>query len=137
MGGGGGVASDVMPGEVLWRFIEDIWFQPDASGKRVVQEAAFVGEVSLVRASLVTQFQVDTAKNGRFIKHGIAQLKADEIRNDTKGDFRTDTDPDWPPNAHVIFIRKSGGKNLALKHSEVSVLTDLANRQPLLRPPKP
>ena len=140
MGGGPGTTDPkvVGPEELLWRFTEDIWYLPNASGKPEIQQAAFVGQVSLVRVALgITEEIVDAAKAGKFSKHGIAVLKASEIRSVTGGDLRVDPDGDWPPNAHVLFIRSTSGKTLRLKHREVADLTDLANSRPLLRPPKP
>jgi hypothetical protein len=138
MAGGTPTASvAVGPNETVWRLIEYAWYQPDANGKKVIQEAAFIGQVSLVRASLVTVQIVDAVKNGKFAKFGIARLSVAEIYKATKGNLRIDADKDWPPDAHVLFIRSTGGKTLQLTHSEVFELTILANQVPLLRPPQP
>jgi hypothetical protein len=132
----GGFAS-VGEGETVWRLIAQSWYQPDVTGRKVIQEAAFVGQVSLLRELLVSQHHVDAAKNGKFMKYGIARLPIAEIRRLTGGDVRIDPDPDWPRESHVLFIRNSGGKTLRLTHPEVSVLTNLANQIPLLREPQP
>lgn len=126
MGGGAGASDPVAADEIVWRLIEDEWYQPDATGKQVVQEAAFVGQVSLLRESLVTQQHVDAAKGGKFATYGIARLSVADIRKFTKKDVRIDPDSDWPKDAHVLFIWHSGGKNLQLTHAEVPDLT----RQP-------
>lgn len=102
-----------------------------------MQEAAFIGEVSLLRQSLVSPTQVDAAKGGKFVKYGIAELEADQIRNQAGCLLQITADPDWPPDAHVLVIRKSGGKKLRITHPEVTGLTTLANSKPLLRGPKP
>jgi hypothetical protein len=121
--------------------IEGSWFRTDATGRYAVLELAFVGEVSMVRASFVTEKDVDAvldrAGAPRFIKYGIAELDADEIIKRTRGQFRMTPDASWPPNAHVLFIRQTGGKSLKASHPEVSELTDLTNAKPLLRIPKP
>lgn len=134
---GAGAGSPIQAKEIVWRLIEDNWYQLDATGKQVVQEAAFVGQVSLLRESLLTQQHVDTAKGCKFAKYGIARLSVADIRNITKGDVRIDPDKDWPQDAHVLFFRHSGGKNLQLTHVEVLGLTKLANQTPLFRRPKP
>ena len=104
-------------------------------------ELAFIDEVSLVRASFVTEKDIDAMrdKNGnpRFLKHGIAVLDAESAAKKTGGSFRITPDAGWPPNAHVLFIRKTGGKNLKASHPEVPDLTDLANTNPLAGLPKP
>ena len=137
-GGGGGSGLTVGLDELLWRFIDDVQYQPNSSGTKEIQQAAFVGEISMVRVSLgVTEALVDSVKGGQFAKHGIAVLKASEIRAATNGDLRVTPDPDWPPNAHVIFVRSSGGKHVKAQHSEATDLTDLANQRPLHRLPIP
>jgi hypothetical protein len=129
-------AVSVLPGEKLWRLIEYGQFRPNAHGVSVVQEAAFVGEVSLLRPAVgVTEQNVDAIP--KFTKYGIAELDADEILNKTGGSFRITPDSDWPTDGHVIFIRKSGGKNLAATHLEVPAITDIANANALLRLPRP
>src|SRR5713226_7459822 len=137
MAGGTPTASvAVGPSETVWRLIEYAWYQPDGNGKKVIQEAACI-QVSLVRASLVTVQIVDVVKNSKFAKYGIARLSVAEIYKATKGNLRIDAEKDWPPDAHVLFIRSTGGKTLQLTHSEVFELTVLANQVPLLRPPLP
>ncbi len=80
MAGGTPTASvAVGPSETVWRLIEYAWYQPDGNGKKVIQEAAFIGQVSLVRASLVTVQIVDVVKNSKFAKYGIARLSVAEI----------------------------------------------------------
>jgi hypothetical protein len=99
-GGAGSAQASVQPGERLWRMIEGNWFQTDATGRYTVLELAFVGEVSLVRASFVTENDVDRvldrAGAPRFIKYGIAELDADEIIKRTQGQFRITPDASWP-----------------------------------------
>lgn len=143
-GAGAGSAghSVALKGEKLWRLIDPIWHQPDVNGQLVVEEAAFIGEISFLRVGLVTDKHVDavTDKNSgaqKFAKFGIAELEADEIVAATKGGFRITQEPDWPTDSHVIFIRQTGGKNLSPKHPEVSDLTDLTNANPLRRNPTP
>lgn len=140
-GGVGSKPANIQPGEKLWRLIEYSWFQPDVSGRYVVEETAFIGQISLIRAAHVSENDVDTFldKNGNhpFIKYGIAVLDADEIVSKTGGTLLVTSDPyGWPSNAHVEFRRSSGGKELRAKHAEVSDLTDLANANPLVRSPK-
>ena len=61
MGGGSGSSAPVgddfriLPGERLWRLIEIGWYQTGLRSKRWVQEAAFIGEVSLLREGLVNE----------------------------------------------------------------------------------
>jgi hypothetical protein len=129
-------AVSVLPGEKLWRLIEHGQYRPNAQGALVVQEAAFIGEVSLLRPAVgVTEQYVDAIS--KFMKYGIAEMDADEILKNTGGSFRVTPDPDWPTDGHVLFIRKTGGKNLAATHLEVPAITDIANAKALLRLPKP
>jgi hypothetical protein len=143
MGGGSGSPAPVQDdfrvksGEKLWRLVHDGWYQPDALGKRSVQEAAFVGEVSLLRQTLVSQQDVDVVKNGQFAGFGIAELEANEIRGNAGCFLRITPDADWPAEAHVLVIRKNGSKRLRATHPEVRELTKLANSRPLLRDPRP
>ena len=143
MGGASGAAapvaddSRIKPGERLWRLIEIGWYQPGLQSTRSVQEAAFIGEVSLLREALVNERIVDAVKNGKFAKYGIAQLNADEIRGQAGCFLRITADADWPADAHVLIIRKSGGKNLRITHPEVLALTMLANSKSLVREPQP
>ncbi len=145
MGGGGtgtpAPAGDdfrILPGERLWRLVEFGWYQPGLQSKRSVQEAAFIGEVSLLRESLVAMQIVDAVKNGKFAKYGIAQLNADDIRGRAGCFLRITPDSDWPPDAHVLVIRKkTGGKHLKATHPEVFELTNLANSTTMVREPKP
>jgi hypothetical protein len=113
------VAGTLAPGEKLWRMVEYGWYQAGA-----VQEAAFIGEISLVRISGVSVKDVDAVKDHRtgaykFLKYGILELDADSIlRVIPKCSFRITAEPDWPADSHVIFIRASGGKTLSGKHLE-------------------
>lgn len=138
-GSTGSVADDlrIQPGEKVWRLIENSWYQANAAGTLEIQEAAFIGEVSLLRSAKITQQQIDQAKNGKFAKYGIAELEIDDIRAVAKCFVRLSPEPEWPEDAHLIIIRTSGGKNLRATHSEVSKLTLLANSKALIRPPNP
>src|SRR6266446_1944926 len=142
MSGGQPAPATLQPGEKLWRMIEEDWYQPDYTGRYVVHEIAFIGNVSFARADYVTQTDADSVPdrsgNPKFVKHGIAALDADTIRSKTGGDLVVTADPyGWPLNTHVEFRRKSGGKTLTGTHPEVIDLTDLANATALIRPPKP
>jgi hypothetical protein len=129
-------AVSVLPGEKLWRLIEHGQYRLNAQGTLVVQEAAFIGEVSLVRPAVgVTEQHVDAIP--KFVKYGIAELDADEILKQTGGSFRVTPDSDWPADGHVLFIRKTGGKNLGATHPEVPAITEIANAKALLRFPQP
>ena len=128
---GGVPTGGITPDEILWRLIENSWYH-----NGMIQEVAFVGEVSLVRASLVTEKEIDSVKNGFFVKYGIAQLKCADIINQQICQLRITPDPNWPLSAHVLIIRNSGGKHLNPKHLEVAQLANLANARPLVRHPK-
>ena len=94
----------------------------------------------MVRAAFVTQSDVDSildrAGAPQFVAYGIVELDADEVVRRTGGSFRITPDPNWPPDAHVLFIRSSGGKSLRATHPEVKELTEVANSVPLVRAPK-
>lgn len=126
MAGGGVVPPFLAAGEKLWRMIEPGWYQAGA-----LQEATFIGEVSLVRAAYVKEAEVDAAQDPsgafRFAKHGILELDADLMTRATGCSFSITPDYLWPLNTHVIILRSSGGKRLKAGHSEVADLTDLAN----------
>ena len=70
----------VLPGEKVWRLLQDDWYPKDASGQRTaILEVAFIGQVSLLRTSLIDQNIVDGFPHGRFANHGIVEMDADEI----------------------------------------------------------
>lgn len=143
MAGGSGstgtVADDfrILPGEKVWRLIENTWYQANAAGIAEVQEAAFIGEVSLLRSGKITITEIDQVKNGKFAKYGIAELEIDDIRALAKCFVRLTVEPEWPADAHLIIIRTSGGKNLRATHPEVLKLKQLANGKALIRLPTP
>lgn len=142
MGGGRSptpVADDwrINPGEKLWRLIEGGWYRSSGQGSASIQEAAFIGEVSLLRQVLVSSKDVDAVQNGKFVKYGIAELEADEIRGKADCFLRITADNDWPTDAHLLVLRKNGSKRLRATHPEVPELTGLANAKPLLRLPTP
>lgn len=65
----------VLPGEKLWRLIDPSWYQViDPQVGPEVLDAAFKGEVSLLRESMVWDYIVDTARNGKFKKWGNFRL---------------------------------------------------------------
>src|ERR1700733_5174811 len=100
-----------MAKEKLWRMLEGSWYPMDSTGKRTrILEAAFIGEVSLLRTSIVNERDVDSYGNGKFVNYGIVELDADEIVGRTNCSFRIVPDVSWPADAHMIIIRQSGGK---------------------------
>ena len=118
--------------------LEGSWYPIDSSGNRSgILEAAFIGEVSLLRTSLVNERDVDSYRNGKFVNYGIVELDADEIVGRTNCSFRIVPDVDWPTDAHAIIIRQSGGKNLRATHAEVSIITAIANSSRIVRLPRP
>jgi len=135
---GAAVADDtrVKSGEKIWRLIPKQWCQPNSLGKQEVIEAAFLDEVSVLRAStgLIDLAVVDTAKSGKFKGWGVVELDATEIRA-AGCIFEVHDEPEWPSSSHAILRRDSGGKKLKATHSQVSKLTQLANQKPLVRTP--
>jgi hypothetical protein len=119
--------------------VEFGWYQAG-----MVQEATFVGQVSLVRAAFVSEKIVDAVKDAtgayKFLKYGILELDADLMSSQTGCTFEVTPDPPWQLNTHVIIRRQSGGEQLRAIHSEVSDLTDIANdpqRSRFIRLPRP
>jgi hypothetical protein len=133
--GSGGV---VLSGEKVWRMLQDDWHPKDSSGQRTsIMEAAFIGQVSLVRSCLVDESKVDGFPQDKFKNHGIVELDADQIVQQTGCTFEYDnSDSYWPTNAHVVLRRGSGGKTLRVSHPEVPKLTTIANSSRIVRPPK-
>jgi hypothetical protein len=107
------------------------WYQ---QGKLL--ETIFIDEVSVLRKSLVSEAVVDSVKNGMFIRYGILEVSADEIR--AAGCVFEITADVWPTDSHAILRRRdTGGKSLRATHSEAISLIALANRSlPLVRNPK-
>jgi hypothetical protein len=71
----------ILPGEKLWRLIDPTWWRVvDPQIGPEVLDIAFKGEVSLLRESMVWEYVVDTALNGKFQRWGILELSADDIR---------------------------------------------------------
>jgi hypothetical protein len=137
-GSGAAVADDVSvkPGEKIWRLIPKHWYQPNSLGKQEVIEAAFLDEVSVLRAStgLINFTIVDAAKGGKFKGWGVVELDATDIR--TAGCiFEVHDEREWPATAHAILRRDSGGKTFKATHVQVPKLITLANKKPLLRTP--
>src|SRR5271166_2842716 len=128
----------VLPGEKVWRLLQDDWYPKDASGQRTaILEVAFIGQVSLLRASLIDQNIVDGFPHGRFANHGIVEMDADEIVKQTGCTFEFDhSDAYWPADAHVVLRRSSGGKSLRATHPEVLKLRNIANSSKIVRPPR-
>jgi hypothetical protein len=130
----------IQPGEKLWRMLQDDWLPKDSSGNRTdILEAAFIGQVSLMRAALIDEHVVDGFPRARFQNHGIVELDADEIVKRTGCTFEFDNSEGyWPTNSHVVLRRSSGGKNLRATHPEVRALTTIANSNAsrIVREPK-
>ncbi len=138
MGGGSGSGGAVLlPGEKVWRMLQDDWYPKDSSGQRTaIMEAAFIGQVSLLRASMVNENIVDAFPNGRFMNHGIVEMNSDDIVKQTGCTFEFDSaDGYWPTDAHVVLRRGFGGKNLRATHPEVLKLTAIANSSRIVRLP--
>ncbi len=129
----------IKSGEKLWRFIEHSWYQetPPGSGHYSILIQAFLDEVSLVREILVTERDVDSVRAGKFLKHGIVELTAEEIRQIAGCWLVITPDSDWPNDAHVLIYRTNGSKRLRPRHPEPPILTALANGRPLRRMPRP
>lgn len=124
----------VLPGETLWRLIDPSWYQViDPQVGPEVLDAAFKGEVSLLRESMVWDYIVDTARNGKFKKWGILELLADDIRSCDCA-LKVQDEPEWASDTHAIIVKASTGKP-DLNRSHRIKLTALANRKPLRRLP--
>jgi hypothetical protein len=143
MGGGYGATAPaiIQPGEKLWRLLEYGWYQVEADGVQRVQQAAFLNKISLVRSAYISTTLVDSVSGGRFQKYGIAVLDAGEIINRNIVDLRVcPVEAFWPPKVHVEVFRTAanqGSARLRINHREVQDLTDLANRNSVIRPPSP
>jgi hypothetical protein len=137
-GSGAAVADDirVKPGEKIWRLIPKHWYQPNSSGRPEVIEAAFLDEVSVLRASigLIDLGVVDAAKGGKFKGWGVVELDSTDIRS-AGCIFEVHDEPEWPSESHAILRRDTGGKNLRATHSQVPKLLKLANQGSLVRTP--
>jgi hypothetical protein len=124
----------VLPGEKLWRLIDPSWYQViDPQVGPEVLDAAFKGEVSLLRESMVWDYIVDTARNGKFKKWGIVELSADDIRSCDCA-LKVQDEPEWASDTHAIIVKASTGKP-DLNRSHRIKLTALANQKSLRRPP--
>jgi hypothetical protein len=131
-------------GEILWRLIPSHWYRADPNDtnrSRLVMEAAFSGEVSVLRQTLVSETLVDSVYNGRFSGVGILELSADDLRN--RGFvFEHEHDPEWGTEAHFL-LRRVGvdgatkePKFQRLNQTQKVILARLASTKPLLREPK-
>jgi hypothetical protein len=142
MGGGSsaqGALDDfrIKSGERIWRLVNPTWYQ---QGK--LQEAIFLDEVSILRKNSVSSQIVDAVKNGMFMRFGILEVSADDIRS-AGCVFEITEDiwqgqSLWPADAHAILRRRNTtGKSLRITHQEAIDLIDLANKNlPLVRDPK-
>lgn len=130
-------------GEKLWRLVEYQWCNINAKGfYYVAHEVAFLNKVSLVRATYLSLNDVDSYVNANgqklFVKFGIAVLDADAIMQRTSLQLNvTQNSYGWPFNTHVEVERSNGSKRLRATHPEVSELMNIANANPLVRPPQP
>jgi hypothetical protein len=141
MPGGRSIASGddarVKAGEKIWRLIPTDWYVSDpniAGSPREVIEQAFSQDVSVLRASIVTEADVDTVLNGKFSKWGILELNADDIRG-VGCVFEIEILQEWHSEAHFL-IRRIGQNSLQrLNNTQKHALAVLANAKPLLREP--
>src|SRR5271167_208861 len=121
--------------ETIWRLFQDRWHQPDPnSGKKEFDEALFIGQVSALRAGMVTETDINTVYGGIFAKHGIVELTADEIRQ-LNCILKIDSmqpppgQTGWPKDAHIVIGKPPTGSRIRLKDKQAGDLTDLANQK--------
>jgi hypothetical protein len=145
MAGGSFAASSVddarvKSGEKVWRLVHTDWYQSDPNmpgSPREVQEQAFRQDVSVLRERLVSQTIVDSVLGGQFVKWGILELNADDIRAEGCV-FEIEVLPEWHPEGHFLLRRPGQNNKLQrLNNTQKHALVVLANAKPLLRPPQP
>lgn len=126
--------------EKIWRLIDPNWYQ----GGQLLEIAYKQSDLSALRECIVLEQLVDSSLNGQFVKWGISELTADEIRTcgTATGDPTSDcviriedNDPPWPKNRSVIIGKAPGGQTLKKRH--LYAITRIANSKTLKRLPKP
>jgi hypothetical protein len=124
----------VSASEKLWRLIDPTWWRlVDPLIGPEILDIAFKGEVSLLRESMVWEYVVDTALNGKFRKWGILELSADDIRACDCA-LNVKDEPEWAGDTHVIIVKASTGR-ADLNRIHRTKPTALANKSPLRRLP--
>jgi hypothetical protein len=141
-GAGSGLSLDdkrVRPGERIWRLIDAHWYQPDPNKPGAlpeVLEVAFSQDISVLRECRVSQSLVDSVLSGRFARHGIVEMSADDIRS-LGCVFEYQFLPEWPIDGHFLIRRVTLNNTLKrLSPTLKAALVKLANSRPLLREPK-